>query len=116
MIKLTRQEIIQKLNYCFSAASSATSKYLADHPNEWYPCGFAQVNVHNGRSLLAKVLKEEYGAGKNYEQAGVYVWNPSNHATQWMYAKEAGCRAFVEAMVYTGLCNMSEVSTSSRMD
>jgi hypothetical protein len=117
MSKFTKNEIIQKLNECFMAARMATQRYLDRNPNDWYPCGFAWCIVKDGRSALAKVLKEHFGANKAYGERGVQVWDPANLNTQAMYAKIAGARAFNEALILVGLVeNVEDVSYGYRID
>lgn len=117
MEKLTINQILERLPACFEAASKATNRYLDANPNSWYPCGFAWVNVKNGRSRLARALKDNYKAYKSYSETGVQLWNPSNSGTQAMYAKIAGCVDFISELVNQGLVDSSDdVTYSYRMD
>lgn len=117
MEKLTVDQILEKLPACFEAASKATQKWLNDHPNEWFPCGFAWVNILNGRSRLARVLKKNCGAYKRYDGTGFSLWNPSSNDTQAMYAKAEGCRAFINELHNQGLIeHFGEVGYGYRAD
>lgn len=85
----------------FSAAQKAESEYIEQYGEDWY-CGFAWVVVQPGNSRIARVLKEKYGARKNYNGPGVVVWNPGRSPTQSMSVKEAGAAAFAKTLVEAG--------------
>ncbi len=92
--------IASMLHEAFAAARKATDAYLAQHPDDWYPCGFAWVRFP-GRSPAARVLKEHFSEqerGHRGYPRGWDVWNPSGHGTQCMDAKFAGARAFADVM------------------
>lgn len=116
MTKMTKTEMVAELNKCFDYAANAAREYIEKNPNQWYPCGFSWVVVKDGRSMLAKVLKESFGASKMYGERGVQVWNPSDNSTQWMDAKIAGSKAFANAMIGCGLVEPEGVSYDCRMD
>lgn len=83
-------------------ARAATQKYLDEHPGEWYPCGFAWVNIKPARGPLVKMLKAlQIGSTDSYN-GGYTVWNPSDNPTQSMEAKAAGARAFAKVLVDAG--------------
>lgn len=87
------------LDEAFEAARKATDEYVASHPNEWYPCGFAWVRIP-GRSPLVKHLKamgDRRGGHPGYPK-GWDIWNPSDHPTQSLDAKLVGARAFAEVL------------------
>lgn len=87
----------------FEAAAEATQAHIDANPGVWYPCGFAWVNIKPARGKLVELLKD---AGEGYTDSyygGYTVYNPSKHHTQWMDAKEKGCRAFVEVLKKYGI-------------
>lgn len=116
MSKMTKTEMVAELNYCFETAALAACEYIQKNPNQWYPCGFSWVVIRDGRSMLAKVLKESFGASKMYGERGIQVWNPSDNSTQWMDAKLEGSIAFANALIGRGLVEPEGVSYASRMD
>lgn len=102
------------LTAAFRAAETATDAYLIEHPDEWYPCGFAWVHF-DGRSPAVKVLKSSFNEQRRGHKAypkGWDVWNPSGHPTQCMEAKLAGAQAFVQVLKQAGI----ECYPDCRMD
>jgi len=86
------------IDLAFKAAAEATQKYLDDHPDQWYPCGFSWVRIRPARGKLVAALKaRDLGKSDDYE-GGFVIYNPSANSTQCMDAKEAGSRAFVEVL------------------
>lgn len=85
-----------------AAAEKATADYIAKN-GEHYPCGFAWVNIKPARGRLVNHLKAiKVGRTDDY-YGGYTIWNPSNHATQCMDAKEAGAKAFAEELKKHGV-------------
>lgn len=76
-------------------------------------CGFAWVNVGDGRSAWAKWVKANKDGYKDY-YGGVAIWSSrfSGDRGQSMTRKEAGCRAAAKVFKSYGL----EASVRSRMD
>ena len=80
------------------AAAAAAKKMIDDNPTQWYPCGFSWVKIRPARGRLIEALKElQLGRTDDFE-GGFQVYNPSKNHTQWMDAKMAGSRAFVEVL------------------
>ncbi len=105
--------LVELLESAFQHAEAATDAYLKQHPDDWFPCGFAWVRLP-GRSPLVRLLKERFGdrAGHKGYPKGWEVWNPSGHPTQCMEAKLAGARAFAYVLRNHGF----ECYADSRMD
>jgi hypothetical protein len=114
--KLSAAEYKAAFADAFEAAAVTADVYLAQHPTEWYPCGFAWV-VFDGRDPAVKYLRENRDtlgrlAGDRGFPKGWHIWNPSNSPTQWMDAKLAGARVFCEVLGRYGI----ECHAESRMD
>ena len=82
-------------------AKKAVADFIAKHGEPFY-CGFAWVNICDGRSAFAKALKKAGIASKSYSK-GFDVWNPSGHPTQSMDAKEQGAYAYAEVLRKYGI-------------
>lgn len=79
------------------AAAAATMAMIDAHPEQWYPCGFSWVIIKPARGKLVDALKH-FDLGHTSEEGGFQVYNPSKNSTQWMDAKMAGSRAYVEVL------------------
>lgn len=79
------------------AARAAANKMIDENPDQWYPCGFSWVEIKPARGKLIDALKH-FNIGKNGVYGGWQVYNPSRNHTQWMDAKMAGSRAYVEVL------------------
>lgn len=80
------------------AAASAAAKAMIDqNPDQWYPCGFSWVLIKPARGKLVDALKH-FEIGGTSEEGGYMIYNPSGNHTQWMDAKMAGSRAYVEVL------------------
>lgn len=101
------------IDMAMEKAAEATQAYLDAHPDQWYPCGFAWVNIRPARGALAKVLKDRKLASPGV-YGGLMVYNPSKNNTQCMDAKEAGARAFVDFM--KPLYPTYKISVGTRID
>lgn len=100
------------LNEARAAAHEAAASHIDKHPNTWYPCGFAWVNIKPARGKLVDLLKL-MGMGYTDTFLGGYtVWNPSENSTQWMDAKEEGAKAFAFVLRTHGI----KCSVGTRMD
>ena len=96
----------------FTSAARATNAYLQDHPNDWYPCGFAWVKIKPARGPLVTYLKKQK-IGRTDDFGGGYViYNPSQNPTQSMEAKLAGARAFAKVFNDSGI----PIKVESRID
>lgn len=76
-------------------------------------CGFAWVNVGDGRSSFARWLKDNEYANKDY-YGGYQIWSSrfGSDSSQSVERKEAGCRAAAEVFNSYGL----KASVQSRLD
>jgi hypothetical protein len=101
------------IDMAMQKAAEATQAYLDAHPDNWYPCGFAWVNIKPARGALVKVLKDR-GLARPGTYGGLMVYNPSGNHTQCMDAKEAGARAFVDFM--KPLYPTYKISVGTRID
>jgi hypothetical protein len=76
------------------ACRQAIDAHIAANPGIWYPCGFAWVRIKPARGRFVEALKERnLGQVDDYE--GGLLVSPASGSTQWMDAKEIGCKAFV---------------------
>jgi hypothetical protein len=89
------QAELDALRAATKAAAEATQEHLNKNPNTWYPCGFAWVKVKPARGRFVEMCKDQKVGHTNECEGGYDIWNPSGNNTQWMDAKEIGCRAFV---------------------
>jgi hypothetical protein len=80
------------------AARTASTLKINENPGVWFPCGFSWVIIKPARGKLIKAL-DEMGLGKVSVNGGYMVYNPGEHPTQWMDAKSAGSRAFIEVLL-----------------
>lgn len=88
-------KIIQEAQY---AAKAAAQAMIDANPTQWYPCGFSWVKIKPARGKLVAALKHiGMGETDDYE-GGFRVYNPSGNHTQWMDAKMAGSRAYVDVL------------------
>lgn len=76
-------------------------------------CGFAWVNVGDGRTAWAKWLKKNKSAYNDY-YGGVAVWSSefTGDSQQSLHRKEAGCQAAAKVFNAHGL----KAYVSSRLD
>lgn len=86
----------------FEAAAKASEEARAKW-GDGFPCGFSWVVVPNGRSPMAKLLKEKYDARKPYQGSGVQVWNPSKNFAQNVDILNKGSEAFVAVLKKYGI-------------
>lgn len=84
------------------AGKKAVNEYLASTKN-WYPCGFAYVKFSKANTSFVRRLKELGIGHKEYDTG----WAISSHffdgGTQSMYAKMAGCEAYVKVLREHGI-------------
>lgn len=83
------------------AAKKAEQAYFDKNGEPWY-CGFAWVEVPNGRSPFVNWCKK-VGLGDKHWKKGWSIWNPAGNHTQSMDIKEAGASAFCEVLQKHGI-------------
>lgn len=94
------------------AANLAVEFYIEKH-GQGFPCGFSWVcarvkgNTKLGRSFMNKGFTRS-------DYLGGYIFDPVECFTQDMYAREAGTRAYVEAL--SAMLPDVQVSVRSQMD
>lgn len=79
-----------------------------------YPCGFAWVNIVNGRTGFAQYAKKMLHAHTNYEGTGCNIWYSQVHGmnTQNMDLHIAACSAFADYLNAHGI----EAKVGYRLD
>ena len=99
-------------NTATQAAVEACQTVEEERGGQWWPCGFAWVNVRPATQPFARWLKKEGIVKSRSWQGGYDIWNPSNNSTQSMDAKEAGARAYARVLQANGI----HAYAQSRMD
>jgi hypothetical protein len=79
------------------AAVLAAAKLIEENPGQWYPCGFSWVKIRPAKGRFVAMMKDQ-DIGRTGMEGGYDIYNPSGNATQWMDAKLAGSKAFVDAI------------------
>jgi len=64
-------------------------------------CGFAWVEIPDGRSALVREMKR-LGIGQKHWRKGWMVWGPGKHGGQSMDIHEAGASAFAKVLQDAG--------------
>jgi hypothetical protein len=90
---------------------SMEARYPGSHYDHHDACGFAWVEVPDGRSPFAKWAKKHGGAKKHWTK-GVYFWNPGEYAGQSISGDEAGAVAFAKVLKEAGI----DAHAASRLD
>lgn len=92
------------------AAQAATADFDQDN---WFPCGFAWVNI-SGRGSFAKYAKECLDAHKNYSGAGFNIWYSTvyDNRSQSMDCHVLACEAYAAVLNKHGI----KATVHSRMD
>jgi len=91
-----------------SNAMVACQRHIDENPDQWYPCGFAWVDIKPARGPFVAFLKvNKIGHIGTY--GGWCVYNPSDNMTQWMDAKYIGALAFAQTLQRYGI-NATAVS------
>ena len=90
-------------------AMIATNQHIADNPGQWFPCGFAWVQIKPARGRFVSMLKDKRIGRVDDYFGGYNIHNPSQNSTQWMDAKQMGAKAFVEVLIENGI--RAEVNT-----
>lgn len=89
------------LKEAFEEANAAANQLIKDNPDQWYPCGFAWVNIFPARGPLVKYLKEN-NIGRKSFSGGWDISNPAGVTSQWMDAAFVGARAFADKLNAAG--------------
>lgn len=84
------------------AAMKATNDYIKQYPDQWWPCGFAWVEIRPARGPFVTFLKKQ-NIGRKGHDGGWHIWNPGEHSTQWMDAKFEGAVAFAKVLKENGI-------------
>ena len=63
-------DINTTIEEALACASKATSLYLAQNPDAWYPCGFAEVRIRPARGPLVTALKKLRLGGQRFTVVG----------------------------------------------
>jgi hypothetical protein len=84
------------INNAQAAASSAQDIALSQRGEGAY-CGFAWVEIPDGRSPLVKQMKA-MGVGDKHWKKGWQVWSPGKYHGQSMDIHEVGARAYAKAL------------------
>ena len=106
----TKIDIPALVDRATEQARAATDDWLANHPGEWFPCGFAWVIITPARGPLVAWLKKQ--GHKLAYGGGLQVWNPSTNYTQSMNALAAGAHAYAQVLRDAGY----QAYADSRMD
>jgi hypothetical protein len=93
-----------------AAGIKAEKDYIAQYGEPYY-CGFAWVELHNGRSKFVNWLKKQ-GIGSKHWKKGWYIWRPTDCMTQSMDVLEAGAYAFTQVLRKYGI----DAVSASRAD
>lgn len=93
-----------------AAGIKAEQDYLAQYGEPMY-CGFAWVELPNGRSKFVNWLKKQNIGSKHWKK-GWQIWRPTNNHTQSMDILEAGAYAFVKVLRAHGI----DAVSASRAD
>lgn len=88
---------MKALQEAATAARSAAAELISANPDVWFPCGFSWVQIKPARGKLIDAMKH-FEIGHKGDEGGYQVYNPSGNITQWMDAKMAGSRAYVEVL------------------
>jgi hypothetical protein len=118
-IKPTTQQISNAISIAFDAAAKATDTYLKNpdtYSDTWFPCGFAWIKIKPARGPVVKFLKD-HGIGHLDDYAGGYViYNPSGNATQSLYAKAEGAKAFMKSLEEANILGKATIKVETRWD
>ena len=97
------------INAAFIKAAAAVKEAKAQYNgHDRGACGFAWVQIPDGRSKLAKMLKAHKKGSKHWSK-GVCVWNPGDCDWQNVDVNRAGALAFAQ-------CFPGEAIAASRLD
>lgn len=104
-------QIVEMLFRAQVEAEKATNAYLKEHPNDWFPCGFAWVIIKPARGPVVSAMKAR-GIGSKAYHGGWQYWNPSRNNTQSMEALRAGADAYAKVLREAGV----DCYADNRMD
>ena len=88
-------------NQALAAGQQAEAEYVAKVGEDDY-CGFAWVEIPNGRSPFVSWCKKN-GVGSKHWKKGWQLWRPADVFTQSMDVNEAGALAFAEVLKAHGI-------------
>lgn len=95
-----------------AAAKIACHEMIKSNPDQWFPCGFSWVKIKPARGKFVSMLKDRKIGHTDDFEGGYVIYNPSRNSTQWMDAKIAGSKAFVEVLRKHGI----NAKVESRID
>lgn len=84
-----------------AAGQQAEADYLAKTGEDDY-CGFAWVEIPNGRSPFVNWCKKN-GIGSKHWQKGWQIWRPTQCMSQCMNLLEVGAQAFAKSLEEQGI-------------
>lgn len=94
-------ELSQVIAAAKKAAVDAVEKMRAQYAHLPYGepayCGFAWVEIPDGRSPLVREMKR-CGVGQKHWKKGWMIWGPGDHRGQSMDIHEAGARAYAQVL------------------
>ena len=88
-------------NEARAAGQKAEQDYMAQYGEPMY-CGFAWVDIPNGRSPFVNWCKKN-GIGSKHWKKGWQIWRPTDNMTQSMDILEAGAYAFAQVLRKHGI-------------
>lgn len=88
-------------NDALAAGQQAENDYVAKHGEDNF-CGFAWVEIPNGRSPFVNWCKKN-SVGSKHWQKGWQIWRCTNNMTQCMNVLEAGAMAFAKKLEEHGI-------------
>jgi hypothetical protein len=83
------------------AGRDAEDAYFAKYGEPLY-CGFAWVEIPNGRSPFVNWCKK-VGLGSKHWKKGWSIWRPTDNHTQSMDIQEVGAKAFCDVLRKNGI-------------
>lgn len=90
-------DVLDALDDARIAAHEATTNFIREH-GDADACGFAWVDVKvRPNSKIGKIMLS-HGFRRNSTRPGLTIWNPSQHFTQEITAKEKGADAYAEVL------------------
>ena len=89
------------------SAKKAEQDFMDKHGEPFY-CGFAWVEIGNGRHPFVNFMKKHHAdkISKHWHK-GAVIWNPAGNSTQSMDIKEQGAIAFERVLDKHGIPAMA---------
>lgn len=103
-------ELIDQIKKAEKAANEAASLHLRNYGEGAY-CGFAWVEIPDGRCKLVREMKRQ-NIGSKHWRKGWMVWSPGSYSGQSMDVHEVAARAYAASLREHG----HEVFMRSRAD